>query len=83
MFGVPLRLRGGEAVACDRDGLPSFDRLRYRRGDGTVFLFAFDLLELDGRDLRCEPYRDPQGDTGNPDAPGPPLIHAAFCLKIW
>jgi bifunctional non-homologous end joining protein LigD len=24
----------GEAVACDRDGLPSFDRLRYRRGDG-------------------------------------------------
>jgi bifunctional non-homologous end joining protein LigD len=36
----------GEAVACDRDGLPSSDRLRYRRGDGTVFLFAFDLLEL-------------------------------------
>jgi bifunctional non-homologous end joining protein LigD len=36
----------GEAVACDRDGLPSFDRLRYGRGDGTVFLFAFDLLEL-------------------------------------
>ena len=21
----------GEAVACDRDGMPSFDRLRYRR----------------------------------------------------
>jgi hypothetical protein len=21
-------------------------RLRYRRGDGSVFLFAFDLLEL-------------------------------------
>jgi hypothetical protein len=45
----------GEAVACDRDGLPSFDRLRYRRGDGTVFLFAFDLLELNGDDLRREP----------------------------
>jgi ATP-dependent DNA ligase len=23
----------GEAVACDRDGVPSFDRLRYRRAD--------------------------------------------------
>jgi bifunctional non-homologous end joining protein LigD len=45
----------GEAVACDGDGLPSFDRLRYRRQDGTVFLFAFDLLELNGQDLRREP----------------------------
>jgi bifunctional non-homologous end joining protein LigD len=29
--------------------------LRYRRADGSVFLYAFDLLELDGRDLRREP----------------------------
>jgi bifunctional non-homologous end joining protein LigD len=28
----------GEAVACDGDGIASFDRLRYRRGDGSVFL---------------------------------------------
>jgi bifunctional non-homologous end joining protein LigD len=45
----------GEAVACDGDGLPVFDRLRYRRQDGRVFLFAFDLLELNGRDMRREP----------------------------
>jgi bifunctional non-homologous end joining protein LigD len=45
----------GEAVACDRDGMPNFDRLRYRRGDATVFLFAFDLIELNGDDLRREP----------------------------
>ena len=45
----------GEAVACDDNGLPVFDRLRYRRADGTVFLYAFDLIELDGRDLRGEP----------------------------
>jgi ATP-dependent DNA ligase len=45
----------GEAVACDGAGMPSFDRLRYRRGDGAVFLFAFDLLELNGDDLRREP----------------------------
>ena len=48
-------LLDGEAVACGGDGMPSFDRLRYRRADGAVFLFAFDLLELDGRDLRREP----------------------------
>src|SRR5262249_31735531 len=40
----------GEAVACDGDGLPVFDRLRYRRQDGRAFLFALDLLELNGRD---------------------------------
>jgi ATP-dependent DNA ligase len=55
-----LRVRSclidGEAVACDGDGLPAFDRLRYRHADGSVFLFAFDLLELDGRDLRREPF---------------------------
>src|SRR5262245_42951979 len=54
-----LRVRSflidGEAVACDNDGLPVFDRLRYRRADGHVFLYAFDLIELNGDDLRREP----------------------------
>jgi bifunctional non-homologous end joining protein LigD len=45
----------GEAVACDDNGLPVFDRLRYRRDDRRVFLYAFDLIELDGKDLRREP----------------------------
>jgi bifunctional non-homologous end joining protein LigD len=45
----------GEAVACDGDGLPVFDRLRGRRDDRRVFLYAFDLIELDGEDLRREP----------------------------
>jgi bifunctional non-homologous end joining protein LigD len=45
----------GEAVACDGEGMPSFDRLRYRRADGAVFLFAFDLLEINGQDLRRDP----------------------------
>jgi bifunctional non-homologous end joining protein LigD len=35
--------------------MPSFDRLRYRRQDGRVFLYAFDLLELNGQDMRREP----------------------------
>jgi ATP-dependent DNA ligase len=45
----------GEAVCCDDDGMPSFDRIRYRRHDESVFLYAFDLIELNGDDLRREP----------------------------
>jgi bifunctional non-homologous end joining protein LigD len=45
----------GEAVACDDNGMPSFDRIRYRRHDASVFLFAFDLIEWNGDDLRREP----------------------------
>jgi bifunctional non-homologous end joining protein LigD len=51
----------GEAMACDGDGLPVFDRLRYRRQDGQVFLYAFDLLELNGRDMRREPLEGRKG----------------------
>jgi bifunctional non-homologous end joining protein LigD len=45
----------GEAVGCDDDGRPSFDRIRYRRYDASVFLCAFDLIELNGDDLRRDP----------------------------
>ena len=45
----------GEAVACDENGMPSFDRLRHRRHDASVFLYAFDLIELNGDDLRRDP----------------------------
>ena len=45
----------GEAVACDDNGMSNFDRLRHRRDDGAVFLYAFDLIELNGDDLRREP----------------------------
>jgi bifunctional non-homologous end joining protein LigD len=44
-----------EAVACGEDGRPSFDRIRYRKYDASVFLYAFDLIELDGDDLRRDP----------------------------
>jgi ATP-dependent DNA ligase len=47
----------GEAVACDDKGMPSFDRIRYRRHDASVFLYAFDLIELNGDDLRREPLQ--------------------------
>jgi bifunctional non-homologous end joining protein LigD len=44
----------GEAVACGDDGIADFERIRYRRYDHTVFLYAFDLIELNNEDLRRE-----------------------------
>ena len=45
----------GEAVCCYERGLARFDVLRRRRNEVQAFLYAFDLLELDGTDLRREP----------------------------
>jgi bifunctional non-homologous end joining protein LigD len=46
----------GEAVACDGTGLAVFELLRTKRQARHVFLYAFDLLELNGNDLRREPF---------------------------
>jgi bifunctional non-homologous end joining protein LigD len=45
----------GEAVACDDKGVASFDLIRHHRTDGDVFLYAFDLIEINGDDLRRDP----------------------------
>ena len=45
----------GEAVVCGDDGISDFDRLHSQGWDAAVFLFAFDVLEIDGDDLRQEP----------------------------
>ena len=45
----------GEAIACDERGLSVFEMIRWRQHDNGVSLCAFDLLELDGEDLRREP----------------------------
>jgi hypothetical protein len=45
----------GEVVCCDERGLARFDVLRRRRNEVDAFLYAFDLLELDGTDLRRDP----------------------------
>src|ERR1700692_2480943 len=41
-----------EAIVVDRNGLSVFDLLRYRQHDRAAVLCAFDLIELDGEDLR-------------------------------
>ena len=45
----------GEVVCCDDRGLAVFQALRRRQNEERAFLYAFDLLELNGDDLRREP----------------------------
>jgi bifunctional non-homologous end joining protein LigD len=44
-------------VACDDNGVASFDLLRHERANDSVFLYAFDLIELNGDDLRRDPLQ--------------------------
>ena len=49
----------GEGVVCREDGVSDFDRLRAavgRLGSRDAFLYAFDLLEINGTDLRRDPW---------------------------
>ena len=48
----------GEAIVTDDSGLAVFDMIRLHRHSGRAVLCAFDLLELDGQDLRQQPIED-------------------------
>jgi bifunctional non-homologous end joining protein LigD len=48
----------GEAIVVDQNGLSIFHLLRYRQHDHAASLCAFDLLELDGADLRSSPIEE-------------------------
>ncbi|MGY3532600.1 ATP-dependent DNA ligase [Bradyrhizobium sp. USDA 4452] len=42
----------GEAIVYNKDGMPNFELLHSREYDKEVSLVAFDLLELDGAEVR-------------------------------
>jgi hypothetical protein len=48
----------GEAMAHCKDGLPDFHGLRSGDGGAGACLFAFDLLRLNGEDLRPLPLEE-------------------------
>ena len=54
---LPVRscLIDGEAIVCDENGLAVFDLIRRHGAGERAVLSAFDLLELDGKDLRRKP----------------------------
>jgi bifunctional non-homologous end joining protein LigD len=45
----------GEAIVCDKNALAVFELIRRHGALASAVHCAFDLLELDGRDLRSEP----------------------------
>jgi bifunctional non-homologous end joining protein LigD len=54
---LPARsfLIDGEAIVTDGDGLAVFDLIRHKRHSEAAVLVAFDLIELEGEDLRRSP----------------------------
>jgi bifunctional non-homologous end joining protein LigD len=48
----------GEAVVLGPDGLSRFEELRSREAAHTAILYAFDLIEHDGEDMRNLPFLD-------------------------
>ena len=48
----------GEAIVCDENGLAVFDLIRGHGSNASAVLCAFDLLELDGKDLRRRPIEE-------------------------
>ena len=47
-----------EAIVVDESGLSVFELIRYRQHNDAAVLCAFDLIELDGDDLRRSPIED-------------------------
>ena len=54
-LSVGACLIDGEAIVVNANGLSVFDALRYRLRDHAAVLCAFDLIEVDGKDLRRTP----------------------------
>ena len=48
----------GEAIVVDESGLSVFELIRYRQRNDAAVLCAFDLIELNGEDLRLSPIED-------------------------
>ena len=63
-------LLDGEAIVTNERGLAVFDLIRHQRHGDDGVLLAFDLIELDGEDLRRTPRaaQAPTGQTGTPSA---------------
>src|SRR5215472_8427135 len=60
---LPVRscLIDGEAIVCDENGLADFELIRGHGTAANAVHCAFDLLELDGRDLRRRPIEERKG----------------------
>jgi len=60
LMALPVRscFIDGEAVVCDENGLAVFDLICGYEHDAAAVLCAFDLIEVDGKDLRRAPIEE-------------------------
>src|SRR5215831_9856318 len=83
----------GEAVACDDNGVASFDLIRHHRANERIFLYAFDLIEQNGDDLRRDPLEIRKATLASIVAKASPGIRfnehiegdapTVFALQAW
>jgi ATP-dependent DNA ligase len=67
----------GEAIVCNDNGLPVFDLIRNYRYGSSATLCAFDVLELNGQDLRDRALEERKAALKmllRPSHPGSPTI---------
>jgi bifunctional non-homologous end joining protein LigD len=60
ILALPIKSCVGdaEAIVCDDTGMAVFDLIRGHGRNGRAILCAFDLLEVNGEDVRREPIED-------------------------
>jgi bifunctional non-homologous end joining protein LigD len=64
----------GEIVCLDKDGRCQFNDLLFRRGD--PYFVAFDLLQINGKDLRRERLIDRKHELGRITGGLSPIVYA-------
>ena len=78
----------GEGVVCRPDGVSDFDRLRAavgRLGSRDAILYAFDLLEINGTDLRRDSWderRKLRDDAFEPHAAGVAECECSVAVQV-
>jgi bifunctional non-homologous end joining protein LigD len=55
---VESALIDGEAIVLRPDNTSDFEALRSRQGQAAAILVAYDIMEMDGQDVRPEPLEE-------------------------
>ena len=71
----------GEAVVLGVDGVSDFNALHSRKHDDEVQLYAFDIMALDGNDLRTLPLTAAKAPSTTA-TPGSTSTSRAGCEKV-
>ena len=80
MHRTAQRIRAGQSeraarlTICGTDWKSDFDELHSGANDASVFLYGFDLIELDGEDLRPAALADRVGRPVAVEYPGYPVV---------